>query len=73
MDREKTMALVLLDLCAFACSQDNGNGARREFETACRLAAAQSLADTNVYRDLVNRLEKETVDQRAAESAFQVI
>ena len=73
MDREKTMTLVLLDLCAFACSQGNGNGARRDFETACRLAEAQSLPETDVYRHFVDRLEKETVDQGAAEPVSQVI
>jgi hypothetical protein len=43
VDKEKTMALLLLDLCAFACSQAGDEGSRREFEAARALVALTSL------------------------------
>jgi len=73
MDREKMMTLVLLDLCAFAYAQDGGERARRDFEAACRLAEAQSLPDTDVFRDLVDRQEKDPVNQDSAQPVFQGI
>ncbi|MDH4270485.1 MAG: hypothetical protein OEW18_00765 [Candidatus Aminicenantes bacterium] len=73
MDREKLMTQVLLDLCAFAYTQDGGNGARRDFEAAVRLAEAQSLPETDIYRQMADRVEREIVEEEAAEPAYQVI
>jgi hypothetical protein len=53
MDKEKTVALVLLDLCAFACFLDGGEDVRSAFETAYRLAEERSLPGIESYRDLV--------------------
>jgi hypothetical protein len=73
MDREKMMTLVLLDLCAFAYAQDGGNGARRDFEAAVRLAEAQSLPETDIYREMADRVEREIVEEEAAETPFQAV
>ena len=59
MDRERNLILMLLDLCAFAYSQDHGERARRGFETACRLAERYSLPEAEMYRDIIRRLEQD--------------
>jgi hypothetical protein len=57
MCREKTLALILLDLCAFACYRDNGEETRLRFEEACGLAEENSLPEIKAYRDFVSGLE----------------
>jgi len=57
MNREKTVAMVLLDLCAFACYTDDCEDARGAFETACRLAEEYSLPELESYRDFVLSLD----------------
>jgi len=73
MDREKMMTLVLLDLCAFAFDQDGGNGARCDFEAAVRLAEAQSLPETDIYRRMADRVEKAIIEEEAAETQSQAV
>jgi len=73
MDREKMMTQVLLDLCAFAYAQDGGNGARRDFEAAVRLAEAKSLPETDIYRELADRVERAVIEEEAEEPVSQVI
>jgi hypothetical protein len=57
MSREKTLAMILLDLCAFACYQDNGEETRSKFEEACGVAEENSLPEIKAYRDFVSGLE----------------
>jgi hypothetical protein len=57
MNKEKTVAMVLLDLCAFACYTDDCEDARGAFETACRLAEEYSLPELEAYREFVLSLE----------------
>ncbi len=57
MNKEKTAAMILLDLCAFACYRDDGEDARGAFETACHLAEEYSLPELEAYRDFVMSLE----------------
>jgi len=59
MNNEKTRALVLMDACAFACTQDFRKETLREFETACRLAEKHGLAEVKVYRDFVASYQNE--------------
>jgi hypothetical protein len=59
MSREKTLALILLDLCAFACYRDNGEETRLKFEEACGVAEENSLPEINAYRDFVLGFEPE--------------
>jgi len=56
MNREKTTALVLMDLWAFAYAQDGQERTRREFESACRLAERLALPEVRTYRDYVASL-----------------
>jgi len=52
MKNEKTMCKVLLDLCAFACSQNPRNKeALADYEEAYRLAQNFDLPDLKIYRD----------------------
>lgn len=57
MNKEKTVAMVLLDLCAFACYTDDCEDARGAFETACRLAEEYSLPELEAYRAFVLSLD----------------
>ncbi len=57
MNKGKTEAMILLDLCAFACYADDGEDARGAFETACHLAEEYSLPELEAYRDFVMSLE----------------
>lgn len=66
MNREKTLALVLLDLCAFACSQDSQESTRNEFEAACRLAEKHSLSEVKIYKAYVSSLEWESNTRRVS-------
>ena len=59
MNRERNMILMLLDLCAFAYSQDQGRNARHALEAACSLAERYSLPEAKIYRDLMRRLEQD--------------
>ena len=57
MSRDKTMALILLDLCAFACYRDNGEETLLKFEEVCGVAEENSLPEIKDYRDFVSGLE----------------
>jgi len=63
VDKERNQLLTLLDLCAFAYSQDPGKKARRDLEKACRLAERRSLPEADIYRDIMRRLDREIADQ----------
>jgi len=56
MNTEKTTALVLMDLWAFAYAQDKSARTLREFESACRLAERLSLPEVKIYRHYVASL-----------------
>ncbi len=58
MDKEKTMALLLLDLTAFALAQSEDESSRCEFEAACRLVEKDSPFDALVYRAQLPRAER---------------
>jgi phytoene dehydrogenase-like protein len=64
MNTEKTTALVLMDLWAFAYAQDKSVRTLREFETACRLAERLSLPEARTYRDYVASLVREARESR---------
>ncbi len=59
MDKERNQLLTLLDLCAFAYSQDPGKKARKDLEEACRLAERRSLPEAELYRHIMRRLDQE--------------
>ena len=50
---EKTVAMILLDLCAFACFLDGRAEVRGAFDMAYRLAEERSLPGIESYRDMV--------------------
>jgi|GEM_PF-765527 len=50
MNKERTIALVLMDLWAFAYAQDKSERTLREFEAACRLAERLSMPEVKIYR-----------------------
>jgi len=56
MSRERTTALVLMDLWAFAYAQDGRERTRREFESACRLGEKLALPEVRIYRDYIASL-----------------
>ena len=58
MNREKTMILALMDLCAFACSQDDSPENRADFDLACILGEDFGIPETRMYRDIINRLSR---------------
>ena len=59
MSRERNMILMLLDLCAFAYSQDRGRKARQALEAACVLAERYCLPEAEIYRNLLRRFEQD--------------
>ena len=59
MGCERTTALVLMDLWAFAYSQDHSPRTRREFETVCRMAERLGLPEARRYRDFVAGIDAE--------------
>jgi hypothetical protein len=59
MEQERTTALVLMDLWAFAYGQDHSPRTRREFETACRMAERLGLPEARQYRDFVANVDAE--------------
>jgi hypothetical protein len=59
MGHERTTALVLMDLWAFAYGQDRSLRTRREFETACRMAERLGLPEARQYRAFVESIEAE--------------
>jgi hypothetical protein len=50
VDKEKTLALLLLDLCAFACSRSDDEDSLREFEAACAAVEKDFPFEAQVYR-----------------------
>jgi hypothetical protein len=58
MNSEKTMILALMDLCAFACSQDDSPENRADFEIACILGDDFGIPETKAYRDIIHRLSR---------------
>jgi hypothetical protein len=59
MGHERTTALVLMDLWAFAYGQDRSPRSRREFETACRMAERLGLPEARRYREFVAVVDAE--------------
>ncbi len=59
MKNEKTTALVLMDLWAFAYAQDGSERTRREFESVCRLGERLSLPEVKTFRDYVARVARD--------------
>jgi len=62
MEREKTLILILLDLCAFAYFQSKGERERLALEAACLLAEHHDMPEERVYRDLLARFEQEVAE-----------
>ncbi len=60
MNRERNMILMLLDLCAFAYSQDQGRSTRQALDGACALAERYCLPEAEIYRNLLRRFELDT-------------
>lgn len=59
MEREKTLILMLLDLCAFAYFQNRGERERKALEAACGLAERYAMPEERMYRSLLSRFEQE--------------
>ncbi len=59
MGQERTTALVLMDLWAFAYGQDHSPRSRREFETVCRMAERLGLPEARLYRNFVAGIDAE--------------
>lgn len=59
MGPERTTALVLMDLWAFAYGQDHSLRSRREFETVCRMAERLGLPEARLYRNFVAGIDAE--------------
>ncbi len=63
MDNKRDQIVMLLDLCAFAYSQDPGKNTLRDLVAACRLAERHSLPEAEMYRDIMRQLELEVGDE----------
>lgn len=57
MSKEKAKTLLLLDLTTFALMQDSGNGNKKDFEMACKLAEKHSLPQLQIYKDFISSVE----------------
>ncbi len=62
MNKEKTLALLLLDLAAFACTRTEDESARREFEAACGLVEKDAPFEAQVYRAHISKLSPKARD-----------
>ena len=65
MALERETALMLMDIWAFAYTQNPSRKTKNEFESACRLGDALSLPEVNVFRELVSGLDRELVELQA--------
>ncbi|MBN1939432.1 MAG: hypothetical protein JW843_07590 [Candidatus Aminicenantes bacterium] len=65
MAQERETALMLMDLWAFAYTQNPCRKSKNEFESACRLGDALALPEVKVFRELVYGLDRELVEMRA--------
>jgi hypothetical protein len=59
MSKERAKTLLLLDLTTFALMQDNGNGNKKDFEMACKLAEKHSIPQLQIYRDFISSVEED--------------
>ena len=59
MSKEKAKTLLLLDLATFALMQESGNGNRKDFEMACKLAEKHSLPQLQMYKDFISSVEED--------------
>jgi hypothetical protein len=57
MSKERAKTLLLLDLTTFALTQDSGNGNKKDFEMACKLAEKHSLPQLQIYKDFISSVE----------------
>jgi|WetSurMetagenome_2_1015567.scaffolds.fasta_scaffold156694_1 hypothetical protein len=60
MAQERTMALMLMELWAFAYTQDRSVKSRREFEKACRMAEKLALPEVKIYRCIMAGVDLES-------------
>ena len=65
MVRERETALMLMDLWAFAYTQNPCRKTKNEFETACRLGDALALPEVTVFRELVYGLDRDLIELQA--------
>lgn len=65
MAHERETALMLMDLWAFAYTQNPCKKSKNEFESACRLGDALSLPEVKVFRELVYGFENGTTGIQA--------
>lgn len=59
MSKDRAKTLLLLDLAAFALTQDSRNGNKKDFEWACKLAEKQSLPQLQMYKDFISSVEED--------------
>lgn len=55
--RAKT--LLLLDLSTFALIQNNNDGNKKDFETACKMAEKHSLPHLQMYKDFISSVDED--------------
>ena len=70
MIRERETALMLMDLWAFAYSQNPSKKTLREFETACRIGDNLALPEVKDFRELVNNLNRDRSSAKAVSSSL---
>ena len=56
---ERAKTLLLLDLSTLALIQNNNDGNKKDFETACKIAEKHSLSQLQMYKDFISSVEED--------------
>jgi len=59
MSKERAKTLLLLDLSTFALIQNNNDGNKKDFETACKMAEKHSLPQLQMYKDFISSVDED--------------
>lgn len=65
MARERETALMLMDIWAFAYTQNPCKKTKREFETACRLGDTLALPEVKIFREFIDSVDRDRFEGRA--------
>ena len=70
MIRERETALILMDLWAFAYSQNPDKKTLREFESACRIGENLALPEVKEFRELVDNMNPDRASEKAVSAGL---
>ena len=70
MVRERETALMLMDLWAFAYTQNPSEKTRREFESACRIGDNLALPEVKMFREFVSSIDRDRSSEKMVSTIF---